>query len=70
MRDYGNINTGSDEDKRLSSFMVNDLFANYQIGNGYKAFFKIDNIFDKVYSTALEFNQMDRSFNFGIKRNY
>ena len=70
MRDYGNVNTGSDEDKRLSSFLVNDLFANYQIGDGYKAFFKIDNIFNKVYSTALQFNQMDRSFNFGIKRSY
>ncbi|SVD09125.1 uncharacterized protein METZ01_LOCUS361979, partial [marine metagenome] len=36
----------------------------------YKAFFKIDNIFDEVYNTALEYNQMDRSFNFGIKRSY
>jgi len=70
MRAYGNVNVGTDEDKRLSSFLVNDLFANYQIGDGYKAFFKIDNIFNKVYNTVLEYNQMDRSFNFGIKRNY
>ena len=70
MRDYGNVNTGTNEDKRLSSFLVNDLFANYQIGGGYKAFIKVDNIFDKVYNTALEYNQMDRSFNFGIKRSY
>jgi outer membrane cobalamin receptor len=70
MRAYGNVNVGTDEDKRLSSFLVNDLFANYQISDGYKAFFKIDNIFNKVYNTVLEYNQMDRSFNFGIKRNY
>ena len=71
MRDYGNVNTGTEQgDQRLSSFFVNDLSINYKIGNGYKVFFKVDNIFDEVYNTALEYNQMDRSTNFGIKRTY
>ena len=71
MRDYSNVNVGTAQgDKRLSSFLVNDLIANYQIKDEYKVFFKIDNIFDKVYNTALEYNQMDRLFNFGIKRSY
>ena len=70
MRDYENTNSTVGGDQRLKSFLVNDLTANYILPNGYKAFFKVDNIFDEVYSTALEYNQMDRSFNFGIKRSY
>ena len=70
MRDYENVNSTVSGDQRLKSFLVNDLTADYKLANGYKAFFKIDNIFDEVYNTALEYNQMDRSFNFGIKRSY
>ena len=71
MRDYGNVNTGTDQgDQRLNSFLVNDLSANYNIFDGYKVFLKINNIFDEMYNTALEYNQMDRSINFGIKRAY
>ena len=70
MRDYENTNSVVGGDQRLKSFLVNDLTADYKLANGYKAFFKIDNIFDEVYNTALEYNQMDRSFNFGIKRSY
>ena len=50
--------------------MVNDLSLNYDLFDTYKIFFKIDNILDKVYSTALGYNQIDRSFNFGIKKAY
>lgn len=70
MRDYENVNSTVGGDQRLKSFLVNDLTADYKLANGYKAFFKIDNIFDEVYNTAFEYNQMDRSFNFGIKRSY
>ena len=27
-------------------------------------------IFDEKYNTALQYSQMDRTFNFGIKRSY
>jgi len=73
VRDYGNVNepaNGSYDDVKLNSYMVNDLSLNYNLFDTYKIFFKIDNILDKVYSTALGYNQMNRSFNFGIKRAY
>jgi len=69
MRDYENVNT-TGGDYRLKSFLVNDLIADYKLESGYKVFFKADNIFDEVYNTANGYNQMDRSFNFGIKRSY
>ena len=37
---------------------------------GYDTFFKINNLFDEKYNTALDYSQMDRTFNFGIKRVY
>ncbi len=70
MRDYENVNSTVGGDQRLKSFLVNDLTIDYKLTNNYKFFFKADNIFDEVYSTALEYNQMDRSFNFGIKKIY
>jgi vitamin B12 transporter len=70
MRDYENINSVVGGDQRLKSFFVNDLITNYKLGNNYKIFLQIDNIFDEVYSTALDYNQMNRSFNLGIKRSY
>ena len=71
VRDYNNINVGqSHGDKRLPPYMVNDLSANYNIGLGYKAFIEIGNILDKEYYTALEYNMMPRTANFGIKRSY
>jgi len=70
-RDYNNINVGqTDGDKRLTPYMVNDLSANYDIGLGYKVFVEIGNIFDKKYYTALEYNMMPRTANFGIRRAY
>jgi vitamin B12 transporter len=72
-RDYGNANepaNGSFADVKLNSYMVNDLSFNYNLFGTYKVFFDVINIFDKKYTTALQYSQMDRSFNFGIKRKY
>ena len=72
-RDYGNANepaNGSFADVKLNSYMVNDLSLNYDLFDTYKVFFDVKNIFDKKYETALQYSQMDRSFNFGIKRKY
>ena len=72
-RDYGNANepaNGSFADVKLNSYMVNDLSLNYDIFDTYKVFFDVKNIFDKKYETALQYSQMDRSYNFGIKRKY
>ena len=73
VRDYGNINQpagGTYEDVKLNSYMVNDLSLNYNLWGTYNVFFDAINIFDKKYNTALQYSQMDRSFNFGIRRRY
>ena len=73
VRDYGNANQpagGTYEDVKLNSYMVNDLSLNYKLWGTYNVFFDVINIFDKKYTTALQYSQMDRSFNFGIKRKY
>ena len=72
-RDYGikiEPADGSFDDVRLNSYMVNDLSLNYNLWNSYKVFFDINNILDKKYYTVIRYNQMDRSYNFGIKRSY
>ena len=72
-RDYGNANepaNGSFADVKLNSYMVNDLSLNYNLFDTYKVFFDVKNIFDKKYETALQYSQIDRSLNFGIKRAY
>ena len=63
-------NRNDDEDVKLNSYMVNDLSLNYDLWGAYKVFFDVVNIFDKKYSTALQYSQMDRSINFGIRRSY
>ena len=73
VRDYGNVNQpagGTYEDVKLNSYMVNDLSLNYKLLGTYDVFFDIVNVLDKKYNTALQYSQMDRSFNFGIKRKY
>ena len=73
VRDYGNANQpagGTYEDVKLNSYMVNDLSLNYNLWGTYNVFFDVINIFDKKYNTALQYSQMDRSFNFGIRRSY
>ena len=73
MRDYGiaiEPANGSFDDVHLNSYMVNDLSLNYHLWGMYNVFFDVNNILDKKYYTALRYNQMDRSVNFGIKRSY
>jgi len=72
-RDYGNANEPADssfDDVKLNSYMVNDLSLNYNLWETYDLFFDVVNLFDRKYNTALQYSQMDRTFNFGIKRKY
>jgi len=72
-RDYGNKNQpagGTYEDVKLNSYMVNDLSINYKLWGTYDVFFDVVNLFDKKYNTALQYSQMERSINFGIRRKY
>ena len=74
-RDYGNGNAnrnGSQSfgDAELDSYLVNDLSIKYNLLDNYNFYLDIINITDKKYETALDYSQMDRSFNFGIKRSY
>ena len=68
--DYGHVQTYDFEDQKLNSYMVNDLALNYNLWGMYDLYFDINNIFDKKYSTVLQYGALDRSFNFGIKRVY
>mgnify|MGYP001212747410 CR=1 FL=1 len=73
-RDYGtgnvNRNGASFADAELESYLVNDLSVRYNYLNAYNLYFDITNVLDKKYQTTQDYNQMDRSFNFGIKRSY
>ena len=69
-RDYGNGNNGNYNDEVLDDYVVNDLSLNYKLMNTYELYFDIKNIFDEKYNTALQYSQMERTFNFGIKRAY
>ena len=74
-RDYGNGNANrngsqSFSDAELESYLVNDLSISYKLSNSYKLYLNVINITDKKYETAQDYSQMDRSFNFGLKRNF
>ena len=69
-RDYGNNNSGSYDDIRLDDYVVCDLFVKYNLLNEYNLFFNITNLFDEGYETSADYQQMPRSFNFGLKRNF
>jgi len=73
-RDYGtgniNRNGASFNDAELESYLVNDLSIRYNYLNTYNLFFDITNVLDKKYQTSQDYNQMDRSFNFGVKKTY
>jgi len=76
MRDYGNNNSAGSiadgtnwVDVILDDYLVNNLSVDYDI-YGYKTYFKIYNILDEKYNTALDYSGMERSFNFGIRRTY
>jgi len=68
-RDYGNGNR-TWRDEVIDDYLVNDLSINYNLWNTYNLFFDINNILDEKYETTRDYSQMDRSFNFGIRRVY
>ena len=68
-RDYGNGNR-TWRDERLDDYIVNDLSIKYNLWNSFDLFLDINNILDEKYETVRDYSQMDRSFNFGIKRAY
>ena len=68
-RDYGNGNR-TYQDEGLDDYLVNDLSIKYNLWDTYKLFFDINNILDEKYETTRDYSQMDRSFNFGIRRVY
>ena len=68
-RDYGNGNR-TWQDETTDDYLVNDLSIKYNLWNTYNLFFNINNILDEKYETTRDYSQMDRSFNFGIRRSY
>jgi len=68
-RDYGNGNR-TYQDESLDDYFVNDLSLRYNLWSTFNLFFDINNILDEKYETARDYSQMDRSFNFGIRRVY
>ena len=68
-RDYGNGNR-TWRDEKIDDYFVNDLSIKYNLFNSFDLFFDINNILDEKYETARDYSQMDRSFNFGIRRVY
>ena len=68
-RDFGNTNN-SYYDVILKDYFVFDIGASYNLFNTYKAFINIGNLLDEKYEQAHQYSQMDRTFNFGIKRSY
>ena len=68
-RDYGNGNR-TWRDETTDDYLVNDLSIKYNLWNTYNLFFNINNILDEKYETTRDYSQMDRSFNFGIRRSY
>ena len=68
-RDYGNGNR-TWRDETIDDYLVNDLSIKSNLWNTYNLFFDINNILDEKYETTRDYSQMDRSFNFGIRRVY
>lgn len=57
-----------DENGKVPGYTIFNLDANYRFGNGWSAFAKVNNLFDKEYSTmgvlgVNAFNTPDRTFN-------
>ena len=68
-RDYGNGNR-TWRDETIDDYLVYDLSIKYNLWDTYNLFFDIDNILDEKYETTRDYSQMDRSFNFGIRKVY
>lgn len=73
-RDYGNFNSpkyGSNYlDVQLDAYIVNHLTVNAEYIPGYDVFFKVTNMFNETYNTALDYSQPQRSFNVGFRRSF
>ena len=54
----------------IDDYLVNDLLIKYNFLNTYDMFINITNVLDEKYETSRDYSQMDRSFNFGLKRVY
>ena len=68
-RDYGNTNQGF-EDVILSKYATFDYLINLKLFNSYNLSISANNIFDKKYSEAYEYNAPGRSLNFMLKKSY
>ena len=68
-RDYGNGNR-TWRDETIDDYLVNDLSVRYNLWDTYDLFFDMNNILNEKYETTRDYSQMDRSFNFGIRRVY
>jgi len=68
-RDYGNGNR-TYADERIDDYLVNDLLIRHNLWNDYILYFNINNIFNEQYETTRDYSQMDRAFNFGVKKLY
>ena len=68
-RDYGNGNR-TFLDESIDDYFVNDLSARYNLWNSFDLFLDINNILNEKYETTRDYSQMDRSYNFGIRRAY
>ena len=73
-RDYGNYNSPKQGtnyvDVKLPAYFVNHLTVNYDLIPGYDVFFKITNLTNESYHTALHYSQPKRGFNFGVKKSF
>jgi len=68
-RDFGNTNDNW-TDQILTDYFVFDLVNSYELLEGYKVMFNINNMLDKKYQQAHEYSTMGRTFNIGLKRVY
>ena len=68
-RDYGNGNR-TFNDERLNEYLINDLSLNYKLFNTLDMFFVINNLTNEKYETAKDYSQIERSFNFGVRKAY
>ena len=73
-RDYGNFNSpkhGSNyADVKLPAYFVNHLTINFDLIPDYDVFFKITNLTNEDYHTALHYSQPGRGFSLGLKKSF
>ena len=63
------IPVSSTDTEQYNNFNLTEFIKNsLESVDSYNIYFDITNILDKKYETAQDYSQMDRSFNFGIKK--